>query len=198
MRMRYFGDSYDIVKQSFLRWLRPFGEWSIHPMFTEGVSAADVSGFEQFIGGKVVSTEVLTRNTDRPAYFSCACSCGNLFLDPDTGIRLKETRGVRAREYLFASELVRITERRSANLTVVFDQSVGRGSEHVHLEAKLRHLLQKQMFAFGYRAQACFVILGRDHALVESARNHIIKESKLPENRFVRVLDNGSSREGHG
>jgi hypothetical protein len=51
MRMSYFGDSYDSVKQSLLRWLRPFGEWSIHPMFTEGVSAANVSGFEQFIGG---------------------------------------------------------------------------------------------------------------------------------------------------
>jgi hypothetical protein len=50
MRMSYFGDSYDTVKQSLLRWLRPFGEWSIYLMFTEGVSAANVSGFEQFIG----------------------------------------------------------------------------------------------------------------------------------------------------
>jgi len=65
----------------------------------------------------------------------------------------------------------------------------------MHLEAKVQHLLQKQMFAFGDRAQACFVILGQDHALVESAPNRIVKESKLPENRFVRMLDNGSSRE---
>lgn len=188
MRMNYFGDSYDIVKQSLLRWLQPFGQWSVHPMFTEPVADADVSGFEQFIGAKLVSTEVLSRNTDREAYFSCACSCGNLFLDPDTGIRLKETRGVRAPEYLFASELLRITEMRAGNLTVVFDQSVGRGSEQMHLETKLRHLLQKQLFGFGYRSHACFVILGRDHALIESARNHVIEESKLPESRFVHVL----------
>jgi hypothetical protein len=86
MRMRYFGDSHDIVKQSLLRWLRPFGEWSVHPMFTEPVSASDVSVFERFLGAKVISTDVLTNNTDRSAYFSGACSCGNLFLDPDTGI----------------------------------------------------------------------------------------------------------------
>jgi hypothetical protein len=190
MRMSYFGDSHDIVKQSLLRWLRPFGEWSVHPMFTEPVSASDVSVFERFLGSKVISTDVLTNKTDRSAYFSCACSCGNLFLDPDTGIRLRDTRGIRATEYLFAGDLARIVEQRTAHLTVVFDQSVGRGSEQKHLETKLQHLLQQRTFAFAYRAQACFVILGRDRALVESARNHIIEESKLPESRFVRVQDN--------
>jgi len=45
MRMRYFGDSYDIVKQSLLRWLRPLGEWSVHPMFTEPVSPGKVALF---------------------------------------------------------------------------------------------------------------------------------------------------------
>jgi hypothetical protein len=188
MRMSYFGDSYDIVKQSLLRWLQPFGQWSVHPMFTQPVSDANISAFERFMGAKLISTEVLAKDTDREAYFSCACSCGNLFLDPDTGIRLKDTRGVRAPEYLFASELQRITLRRPANLTVVFDQSVGRGSEQMHLETKLRHLLQKQLFGFGYRSHACFVILGRDNALIQSAREHMIDESKLPESRFVHVL----------
>jgi hypothetical protein len=36
--MRYFGDSYDIVKQSLIRWLADFGQWSAHPMFPEGVA----------------------------------------------------------------------------------------------------------------------------------------------------------------
>jgi hypothetical protein len=188
MRMSYFGDSYDVVKQSLLHWLQYFGQWSVHPMFTQPVSDANVSAFERFIGARLISTEVLSKDTDREAYFSCACSCGNLFIDPDTGIRLKDTRGVRAHEYLFASELLRITQRRAANLTVVFDQSVGRGSEQMHLETKLRHLLKKELFGFGYRSHACFVILGRDNELIQSARKHIIEESKLPESRFVHVL----------
>lgn len=188
MRMSYFGDSHDIVKQSFLRWLRPFGEWSVHPMFTQPVSASDVSEFERSLGANVISTDVLTNNTDRVAYFSCACSCGNLLLDPDTGIRLSDTRVVWAAEYLFASELSRIVEQRPAHLTVVFDQSVGRGSEQMHLETKLRHLLQQQTFAFAYRAQACFVIAGRDRSLIDRSRNHIITESNLPESRFLPVL----------
>ena len=128
MRMSYFGDSYDVVKQSLLRWLQPFGEWSVHPMFTEPVSATDVSVFEQFLGAKVVSTEVLFTNTDREAYFSCACSCGNLFLDPDTGIRLKDTRGVRAHEYLFASELLRITQTRADKLRTTTTRSKSRSA----------------------------------------------------------------------
>src|SRR5438552_3690504 len=127
MRMRYFGDSYDIVKQSLLRWLRSFGEWSVHPMFTEPIKPSDVAALEALLGAKVASTEVLTLDTDRVAYFSCASSCGHLFLDPDTGLRMLSTRGVRAPEYLFASELVRLSEQRSGSLTVVFDQSVGRG-----------------------------------------------------------------------
>jgi len=138
MRMSYFGDSHDLVKQSLLGWLRPFGEWSVHPMFTEPVSASDVSVFEQFLGSKVVSTDVLTNKTDRSAYFSCACSCGNLFLDPDTGMRQRDTRGIRATEYLFAGDLARIVEQRTAHLTVSFDRSVGRGSEQKHLQVRAR------------------------------------------------------------
>ena len=35
MRMDIFGDSYHNVKKSLLRWLKRFGDWSVHPMFTE-------------------------------------------------------------------------------------------------------------------------------------------------------------------
>jgi hypothetical protein len=170
MRMRYFGDSYDIVKQSLLRWLRPLGEWSVHPMFTEPVSSGDVAALESLLGAKVVSTDVLTVDTDRLAYFSCASSCGHLFLDPDTGLRMLSTRGVRAPEYIFASELVRLCEERPGSLTLVFDQSVGRGSEHLHLEGKIRELRRHRVFGSAYVSHACFVIAGQDRALVERAR----------------------------
>jgi hypothetical protein len=187
MRMRHFGDSYDIVKQSLLRWLRNFGGWSVHPMFTESVTPTNVFAFESLLSAKVVSTEVLTLDTDRLAYFSCASSCGHLFLDPDTGLRMLSTRGIRAPEYLFASELVRLAEQRPGSLTLVFDQSVGRGSEQAQLEAKLRELRRHGVFGSAFVSHACFVIAGRDRALVERARTQIITESKLPASRFLPV-----------
>jgi hypothetical protein len=55
MRMHYFGDSYDIVKQSLLRSLRGPADWSAHPMFTEPVSGADVAAFQKLLAVKVVS-----------------------------------------------------------------------------------------------------------------------------------------------
>ena len=97
MRMKYLGDSYDIVKQSLLLWLKSLGEWSVHPMFTESVGKAGIMEFEAILGAKVISTDVLTLASDRSAYFSCARSCGNLFLDPDTGLRMHPTRGLRRR-----------------------------------------------------------------------------------------------------
>src|SRR2546429_1762795 len=146
MRISYLGDSYDIVKQSLLGWLRPLGEWSVHPMFTEPVSSAEVAAFESLLSAKIVSTEVLTLDTERAAYFSCGLSCGHLFLDPDTGLRMRPTRGVRAPEFLFASEVVYLAERRPDSLTLVFDQSVGRGSERLHLERKVRELRHHGVF----------------------------------------------------
>jgi hypothetical protein len=187
MNMRYFGDSYDIVKQSLLRWLRGFGEWSAHPMFTESVSDTDVAAFETLLAVKVVSREVLTLDTNRVAYFAPASSCGHLFLDPDTGLRMRPTRGVRAPEFLFAGELVRLAKERPASLTVVFDQSVGRGSERSHLEGKLRELRHYEVFGFAYISHACFVVAATDRALVERARSRVIADSLLPEGRFLPV-----------
>lgn len=187
MRIRYFGDSYDIVKQSMLCWLRNFGKWSVHPMFTETVSQADLAAFASLLDAKVISTEILTPHSDRSAYFASASSCGHLFLDPDTGLRMRPTGGVRGPEYLFASELLWLAEQRPGALTVVFDQSVRRGSERLHLNSKLRELRHHGVFGFAYVSHACFVVVGRELSLVELARARVIIESRLPENRFLPV-----------
>jgi len=182
----YFGDSYDVVKQSLLRWLRSFGEWAVHPMLTQSPSSRFVSLLETFLNAKVISRDVLTIETDRRAYFSCAHSCGNLFLDPSTGLRLKNFRGDRAPEYLFASDLIHLTEHQPATLTIVFDQSVARGSEKRPIKTKLQHLLCHKISSFAYLSHACFVIAGRDYALVNRAYDRLIAESKLPGERFMR------------
>jgi hypothetical protein len=187
MRMRYFGDSYDIVKQAILRWLRDFGGWSAHPMFTEAVTETDVTALASLLGARIISTEVFTRDTNRQAYLACGRSCGHLFLDPDTGLRMRPTRGVRAPEYLFGGELLRLAEQRPSSLTIVFDQSIGRGREQLHLEGKLRELRHQDLFGFAYWSHACFLVVGRDRALVERARSQLITQSRLPEWRFLPI-----------
>lgn len=187
MQIQYLGDSYDIVKQSLIRWLRPFGTWSVLPLFTEPVTSEDVAALEAFLGAKVICSDVLTASTDRAAYFACARSCGNLLLDPDTGIRLENSHGRRIPEYLYSDELVQLATCRPQSLTLVFDQSLGRGRECVEMAEKLRYLVGQNVSAFAYRSHACFLVAGADTSLVERARAQVLDESRLPESRFVAV-----------
>jgi hypothetical protein len=185
MHMKYFGDSYDLVKLSFIGWLRRFGDWSVHPMLTEKATPEEIRAFERFLGTPLISTEILTTATDREKYLSSAYHAGNLFLDPDTGLRMKSTNGVRAPEYLFSSELVRIVASRPKALTLVFDQSLPRGGEPAALLEKLKLLLAEGIHSFAYVSHACFVVAGHDRTLVEKARAHVQSESKLPASRFL-------------
>ncbi len=189
MRMGVFGDSYDIVKRSLLQWLRAFGDWSVHPMFTERVSDAGIGAYEALLGAKVVSVDVLGAGTDRWAYLECAAPCGNLFLDPDTGLRMRETYGRDAPKYLFAHELRRLVEGRPTDaLTMTFDQSLPRGSERSQLESKLRSLQQDGLFGYAYVSHASFVVVGRDRSLVEHSLKHLLDESRLPQGRLLQVV----------
>jgi len=141
MKPRYLGDTYDIVKQSFLRWLAATGSWSTHPMFTEPVSSKQVDRFRSLLGTRILSHEVLTSEVDRDAYLAPARVCrGHVFLDPDTGIRLQSTHGKKAPQYIFGPELVAIANACPTRLTLVFDQSLARGAERQQLQDKLSNL----------------------------------------------------------
>lgn len=185
MHIHYFGDSYDIVKQALLCWLRSFGEWSVHPMFTEPANEADVRAFGLMLNAKVISSEVFTTRSNRVAYLACAAGCDHLFLDPDTGLRLQPTRGAGAPKYLFAGELVELAKKRPKSLTVVFDQSVARGSEKAHLSRKLQVLEQQGLFGFAYVSHACFLVVGQDQPLIKEALAQVIEKSRLPPIRFL-------------
>jgi len=187
MQMRYLGDSFDIVKQSMLRWLKDFGEWKVHPMFTQRVSVAEVNAFERLLGARAISTEVLGPKTDRCAYFACASSCGNIFLDPDTGLRIRPIRGALSTKFLFVEDLLEITENRPRSLTLIFDQSVPRGGEFNHLGSKLQELHRRSLFGFAYASHACFILVGGNRSLVAEARERVARESGLPERRFLPV-----------
>ncbi len=185
MHMRYFGDSYDIVKMSLINWLQEFGDWSIHPMLTEATPESEIIAFERFLGARVISSEVLTPRTNRSSYFSCASDCGNLFLDPDTGLKIHNMNGLRAPEYLFASELACLMQLRANALTLIFDQSLPRGNERSSLHRKLNEFRRQGFHCIAYVSHACFILGSQNEALIQKALHHIIAESKLPENRFA-------------
>jgi hypothetical protein len=185
MHMRYFGDSYDIVKLSLMSWLRRFGDWSVHPMLTEEAFPEEIKAFEHFLHAPVISSEVLTITSDRESYLSCATRCGNLFLDPDTGLKLQKTNGSRAPKYLFASELKQLISSRPQSLTLVFDQSLPRGGERSALEHKLKYLFVNGIHCFAYISHACFIVGGHDKELIDAGLTHVIAESRLPESRFL-------------
>jgi hypothetical protein len=185
MEMKKFGDSYDIVKQSLLRWSRDFGQWSVHPLFTEPVLPTEVTAYEELLGARVIYSDDITKYADRSSYLSQALTCGNLFLDPNTGLRVPETSKKEHCNFLFASELLQLAEKRPESLTMVFDQSLRRGFERLSLEPKLQYLRDHRMFGFAYVSHACFVIAGMNQQLVIEAHRQIVSKSRLPNHRFL-------------
>src|SRR6266446_819700 len=188
MHVRFLGDSFDVVKQSLLRWLAHCGPWSAHPMFTEEVTIAEAETLSSLLGVSLISCEVLSTHSDRATYFAAARACStHLFLDPDTGLFLGRLGHRREPAYLYADELAAIAARPKA-LTLVFDQSVPRGGERASLERKLSILAAEGLPGIGYVSHACFILVGREKGLVEDALRVLLRQSHLPKERFVGLL----------
>ena len=185
MRLQYFGDSYDIVKQSMLQWLSPYGPWAAHPMFTDLVTEEDARAFSTFLGVPLISDEVLTDTTDRNAYFRGRRTGQSLFLDPDTGLSVSRVPRRRLPQYLLATELVTLANATPEGLCMVFDQALQRGAEGAALQAKMHHLKEHGIHAFAYKSHASFIVAGASPGLVEQARSTVLAASALPGNRLL-------------
>lgn len=188
MNIQFFGDAHDIVKKSLIAWLAEFGEWSVHPMFTDDVDAGAADGFAKFLNATVVSTERLRADTDREAYFQCCLSAGNLLLDPDKGLSLAVRTGVRSSKYIFGHELRRVVSARPDHLTLVFDQSFARTSRN-HLEdgirKKLAALASGGVYGFAYVSHAPFLCLAGDPSVVIRGLEALREKSSLPPSRLI-------------
>ena len=188
MNLRFFGDSYDILKKSFIGWLSDFGKWSVHPMFTQDVDPAEAEGFARFINATLVSTERLRPDSDRDAYFDCCLSAGNLLLDPDTGVSLEVRTGERSSRYIFGDELLRIVSARPHRLTLVLDQSfsrAGRDNMEPSVRRKLAALAAGGAYGFAYVSQAPFLCLAGDPSIVLRAFAALKENSSLPPSRLI-------------
>jgi hypothetical protein len=187
MRPRYLGDSYDIVKQSLLRWLGSLGAWKAHPMFTEPVTPEEAAVFSRLLGIPLLSADVLRAETDRQTYFATARACSDhLFIDPDTGLCLKPTTGRNHPAYLFGPEVAALVSERPERVTLVFDQSLARGRERDDLAKKMAFLEERSLHSFAYVSHACFIVISASHELLMNAWEVVRRESCLPAARFVK------------
>jgi hypothetical protein len=153
-------------------------------MLTEPFASEDAERFAALLGVPLLSTEVLTRETDRAKYLAPVRACSlHLFLDPDTGVRVEKTRGKKAPAYLFLDELLEIGGRDEKLLTLVYDQCLARGREVQGLETKLATLESNGIHGFAYQSHASFLVVGRNQALVHQARQILEKAAHLPARR---------------
>jgi hypothetical protein len=186
MKLQYFGDSYDIVKKSLLHWLKLFGPWTAHPMFTHATNDDEATAFSRFLGVPLLSRDVLTSQCDREEYFACCRRrTDSLFLDPDTGIRIESSKGKRSPDFVFGKELLLFTEDRPNALILTFDQSLARGREQQQVRAKLAYFAAGGVVGFAYVSHASFMLLGRSPDVVNRAYEHLLITSALPAHRIV-------------
>lgn len=189
MNLEHFGDSYDIVKQALLGWLADVGPWAAHPMFTHHVSPERARAFGEFLGVPLVSRVRLAPDMDPKACFEACSGVGrNLFLDPDTGLKIRP-KGQSTRrhpQYLYTDELAAMAKARPHRLTMTFDQSLSRARDaKIQIKEKLRALQKEGLVGFAYVSHVAFIIVGCDAALVKRARKALLRRSRLPEDRIV-------------
>ncbi len=195
MRSNYFGDSYDIVKLSLLRWLSAMGSWSVHPMLSEKTSPELIQAYTRLLGVPILSRDVLRsrmHESERDDYFRGARECRtHLLLDPSTGLRIHRQGAKHPQLYVFGHELVQIAMSRQDRLTLVFDQSLVRAKlaeRKKEVLAKLEALGADEICGAAYVSHACFIIVAPEPGLVKKAVVAIRKQSELPSCRFVEHL----------
>ena len=188
MNLQFLGDSYDIIKKSFITWLSDFGRWSVHPMFTQEAEALAAGQFAKLLNAPIVSAEPLRAGVDRSTYFECCLSAPNLLLDPDTGVSLTAIRGAKSPRFIFQDELLRIIRARPHRLTLVFDQNYSR-AERGRIEESVRRKLSafsgEGAFGFAYVSKAPFLCFAADPSLLLRAFEALKENSSLPPSRLI-------------
>lgn len=160
-------------------------------MFTEPVAEEEARAFGNFLNTPLLSIDQLSVRSDRPAYFAEATACSShLFLDPDTGLRLKPVGGKKAPAYVFGTDLQAIASARPDRLTLVFDQSLSRRGQHAALVEKLAGLHALGLPSIAYESHACFVLVAPNERAIDEARAVLLRESRLPDSRFLRGPQN--------
>jgi hypothetical protein len=184
VRIEFFGDSYDVVKRFLLQSLAPSITWDAFPMFTHAVTAPERAAFEAFLGVRIASPGILESKVDRAEHLFVMPQHRYVFLDPDTGIKLKPCSGKTSTKYVFGPELADICLGDPHRLALVFDQSVSRGSERQSMDDKLAYFEERGVHSFAYLSHACFVVLSASNPSLDTALTRL-RETGLPTTRIL-------------
>ena len=153
-------------------------------MFTHKVIPEEVKAYETFLGVQIVSPTPLSASTDRAQHLAAMAKHRHIFLDPDTGIKLKPSKRADSAKYIFAPELVSLCQENPERLLLVFDQSVPRGAERKAMERKLAHFRDAGIHGFAYLSHACFVVLSASKSTCSTAKANLLA-SGLPSSRLI-------------
>ena len=149
-------------------------------MFTDEWPQNQVDVYADYLGGTVLTTEVVDDATNRTTYFSAATSAGDVFIDPNTGVPERRLGPRDLPKYVQIGELCEIVSRRPNQLTVVYDQSIANGANAAEVEArKLAKLSESDVVGFAYAAPVSFLILSADQGVIDRARA-LIQASDIP------------------
>jgi hypothetical protein len=162
-------------------------------MFTEDWIPEEIDLYASILG--VSRENVIDRpvpnQKERTEYFSQVES--DAFVDPDTGLRILHERPAKGRreqrpewsDYLFYPELRSLLPDGSDRLVVVYDQSVGRGSEREHVEVKL--LALKPFLSVAYAAQAGMFVVGRESSKsrLSELHKHMMERADVQQKRLM-------------
>lgn len=143
--------------------------------------------YEMFLGVSVASSDVLIPYQHRAKYLSPPARHQHIFLDPDKGIKIKQSTGLDSVKYVFGPELVKLCNQVPERLLLVFDQSIPNGlpdDKREYIAKKLDYFRGQGIFGFAYRSHACFLVLSSSELTCRAARDHLL-ESHLPKSRLV-------------
>ncbi|HEV7406633.1 MAG TPA: hypothetical protein VGO11_27025 [Chthoniobacteraceae bacterium] len=183
MNSKYLGDSYDLVKGSFITSLQPLGQWWVHPMFTEHFTKKQLDDYEKLLHAPLITPGLVPSGPHRKAFIELSHRPGNVLFDPDTGLRM-EGQGLVASAYLRGEELLNCARARPDALTAVFDQSLSRGQERDELQAKVNALHASEFAAFAYYSHACFIFVSANRERLDFARSLLV-QAGVPQWRLL-------------
>jgi hypothetical protein len=168
MNLKWFGDSYDIVKQFFVKALKDIGyNVYIDPMFTGDVTEIRDQFFD-FIGAKI--------KPDKPPIAGQTA----ILVDPDTGIGKK-----RSAKHITIKDLVDLMD--TYLIAFAFDQSFSRAKDDTEqMIAKLKPMHELGAVGFYYDSHAKFVFSSKSAEATESLKDHLM-EKGLPASRIIEI-----------
>jgi len=195
MKPDYLGDCLDFYKRWFLAEFFPHERLDAVPMITETwPSSADRAMYSELVGVQIIQDAIVPNAAERSAYFDVLARQGHetkdIFLDPDTGLRLgSRPKRRRFDEYLFGHELLEfILPIGSKRVAVIYDQSIARGSDaEEYGQIKMHGLRDMGLSAFAYCAQVAMVVVSRDNDRVNALHQHVKGLVHLPKDRVLVV-----------